>query len=36
VGGYGILKDKEVVGIIEVVDGVESTDIESVREKYLP
>jgi sulfite exporter TauE/SafE/plastocyanin domain-containing protein/copper chaperone CopZ len=35
VGGYAILKDNGVLGIIEVVDNLKATDIEKVREKYL-
>ena len=34
-GFYGILKDESVLGLIEVVDDLESTDIEKVREKFL-
>jgi len=35
-GGYGIVKDDYILGIIEVVDNIETTDIEEVRELYLP
>jgi plastocyanin domain-containing protein/sulfite exporter TauE/SafE/copper chaperone CopZ len=35
VGGYAILKDNGVLGIIEVVDNLKTTDIEKVRDKYL-
>jgi len=34
-GFYGILKDESVLGLIEVVDNLESTDIEKIREKFL-
>jgi len=34
-GFYGILKNESVLGLIEVVDDLESTDIEKVREKFL-
>lgn len=35
VGGYAILKDNGVLGIIEVVDNLKTTDLEKVRDKYL-
>ncbi|MBU5484280.1 sulfite exporter TauE/SafE family protein [Clostridium sp. MSJ-11] len=34
-GGYAILKDDALLGIIEVVDDLNNTDIQSVRDKYL-
>jgi sulfite exporter TauE/SafE/plastocyanin domain-containing protein/copper chaperone CopZ len=34
-GGYAILKDNSVLGIIEIVDNLKTTDIEKIREKYL-
>ena len=34
-GGYAILKDNEVLGIIEVVDDLKTADVEKIREKYL-
>ncbi|MEW9095400.1 MAG: sulfite exporter TauE/SafE family protein [Clostridiaceae bacterium] len=34
-GGYAILKDNALLGIIEVVDDLNGTDIQSVRDKYL-
>lgn len=34
-GGYGILKDDTVLGVIEVVDDVKTADAESIRAKYL-
>lgn len=34
-GFYGILKDEKVLGLIEVVDDLNATDIEKVREKFL-
>lgn len=36
VGGYAIVKDNIVLGVIEVVDNIKTTDMEKVREKYLP
>lgn len=36
VGGYAILKDDALLGVIEVVADVKTTDTEKVREKYLP
>jgi sulfite exporter TauE/SafE/plastocyanin domain-containing protein/copper chaperone CopZ len=35
VGGYAILKDNSILGIIEVVDNLKAADIEKIREKYL-
>jgi len=35
-GGYAIVKDNNILGVIEVVDDVENTDIQKVRETYLP
>jgi sulfite exporter TauE/SafE/copper chaperone CopZ len=34
-GGYAILKDNGILGIIEVVDDVKKADAEKLREKYL-
>jgi plastocyanin domain-containing protein len=34
-GGYGILKDNSVLGIIEVVDNIKTADLEAIRSKYL-
>lgn len=34
-GGYAILKDNGVLGIIEVVDNLKTADIETIRNKYL-
>jgi sulfite exporter TauE/SafE/plastocyanin domain-containing protein/copper chaperone CopZ len=34
-GGYAILKDNGVLGIIEVVDDLKATDVEKIRKKYL-
>jgi len=34
--GYAILKDNNLLGIIEVVDDLKAADIEKIREKYLP
>ncbi len=34
-GGYAILKDNGILGLIEVVDDLKATDIEKIREKYL-
>lgn len=34
-GGYAILKDNGILGIIEVVDDLKSADAEKIREKYL-
>lgn len=33
--GYAIVKDNSVIGILEVVDDLNKTDLESVRSKYL-
>lgn len=35
-GGYGIVQGDYILGIIEVVDNIETTDLEELREKYLP
>ncbi|GAA0730144.1 sulfite exporter TauE/SafE family protein [Clostridium malenominatum] len=35
VGGYAIIKGDSVLGIIEVVDDLNGTDIQTVRDKYL-
>jgi sulfite exporter TauE/SafE/plastocyanin domain-containing protein/copper chaperone CopZ len=34
-GGYAILKDDFVLGLIEVVNDLKATDVEKIREKYL-
>ncbi len=34
-GSYGILKDNVILGIIEVVDDLESADMERIREKHV-
>ncbi|WP_097025705.1 sulfite exporter TauE/SafE family protein [Clostridium peptidivorans] len=34
-GGYAIVKDDFVLGIIEVVDNLNTIDLENVRDKYL-
>jgi sulfite exporter TauE/SafE/plastocyanin domain-containing protein/copper chaperone CopZ len=34
-GGYGIIKDNRVYGIIEVVDDLKTADLEKIRDKYL-
>lgn len=34
-GGYSIIRGQYTLGIIEVVDKLESTDLEQVRKKYL-
>lgn len=34
-GGYAILKDNGILGIIEVVDDLKSSDLEKVRSKYI-
>lgn len=34
-GGYAIVKDNSVLGIIEAVDNLKTTDLEKVRSKYL-
>lgn len=34
-GGYAIVKDNGVLGIIEVVDNLKSADVEQVRNKYI-
>jgi sulfite exporter TauE/SafE/plastocyanin domain-containing protein/copper chaperone CopZ len=34
--GYAILKNNALLGIVEAVDDLESTDLETVRQKYLP
>lgn len=33
--GYGIIKEDRILGIIEVVEDLNSVDIEKIREKYL-
>jgi plastocyanin domain-containing protein len=35
IGGYAILKEDVVLGIIEVVDNLKTTDVETIRVKYL-
>lgn len=34
-GSYGILKDNVILGIIEVVDDLESADMGKIREKHV-
>lgn len=34
-GGYAIVKDNLILGIIEVVDDLETTDLDLIREKYI-
>lgn len=34
-GDYAIIKDDFILGIIEVVDNLETTDIQQVRDKYI-
>lgn len=34
-GGYGILKDNNILGVIEVVEDVKTADMERIRAKYL-
>jgi sulfite exporter TauE/SafE/plastocyanin domain-containing protein/copper chaperone CopZ len=34
-GGYGILKNNQIYGIIEVLDDINLAEIEAVRDKYL-
>lgn len=34
-GGYSIIKDKYTLGVIEVVDSLDSADLEQVRKKYI-
>jgi sulfite exporter TauE/SafE/plastocyanin domain-containing protein/copper chaperone CopZ len=33
--GYGIIKDNQIYGIIEIVDDVKNADLEKIRNKYL-
>jgi sulfite exporter TauE/SafE/plastocyanin domain-containing protein/copper chaperone CopZ len=35
VGGYGIVKDGKVLGIIEVVDDIKKADLEKIRQTYI-
>jgi plastocyanin domain-containing protein len=35
-GYYGIFKDRVLLGIIEVVDNMDTVNLESIRGKYLP
>lgn len=35
VGGYGIVKDTRIIGIIEVVDDIKTADLEKIRQKYI-
>ncbi|MDF2671776.1 MAG: heavy metal-associated domain protein, partial [Clostridiales bacterium] len=35
-GGFGIVSGDYILGIIEVVDNLETADLEELREKYLP
>jgi len=34
VGGYGIVKDGKILGIIEVVDDIKKADLEKIRQTY--
>jgi hypothetical protein len=34
-GGYSIIKDNYTLGIIEVVDNLDSADLEDIRKKYI-
>lgn len=34
-GGYGIVKDERILGVIEVVDDVKMVDLEKIRQKYI-
>ena len=36
IGGYAILKGSNFLGLIEVVDKLETADSQEIREKYLP
>ena len=35
-GGYAIIKDDYILGIIQVVDDIKTTDLEELRKLYLP
>ncbi len=35
-GTYLIVKDENILGIVEVVDNLDSTNLEDIRQKYLP
>ena len=35
VGGYGIVKDSTVIGIVEVVDDIKTADLEKIRQRYI-
>ena len=35
VGGYAIIKDNGILGLIEVVDNLKAADLEKIRDKYL-
>ncbi|AIF53330.1 sulfite exporter TauE/SafE family protein [Pelosinus sp. UFO1] len=35
VGTFGIYKDRKIIGVIEVVDNLATTDLENVRSKFL-
>ena len=34
-GGYGVVKDGRILGIIEVVDDIKKSDLEKIRETYI-
>ncbi|MCT8978127.1 sulfite exporter TauE/SafE family protein [Clostridium sp. CX1] len=34
-GGYGIVKDETILGVIEVVEDVKKADLEEIRKKYI-
>ena len=36
IDGYAIIKGNSILGIIEVVDNLEASDLEEIRGKYLP
>lgn len=35
VGGYGIVKNNSVIGIVEVVDDIKTADLEKIRQRYI-
>lgn len=35
VGGYGIVKDSTVIGIVEVVNDIKTADLEKIRQRYI-
>lgn len=34
-GGYGIVKDSTIIGIVEVVDDIKTADLEKIRQRYI-